>query len=439
MNLFFKKLFGQLLSTEKYEQQISEMGVAVQRYRQIEQSNDWKEYQLLREAVHAAEFLAKKKQLQSTKYKQTTYYALLKELNDLKNNKKLQAFLAVQNTTLLKDFLDFRNSPDYVKLSDKNLVKASDDLKRWADFEKSKKYKAYLAMKDSSLPARYSELQKQTADEVFQQENIFWSNPNRWVTTEEYKQETRYKQLAKNPDIQFFLAQNKQEIERRESYHQTFADEFDWKRLDDSAWRAGFAYASPILKRHHSFVNEQQAYNEGKNCGTINGIFTLLTKEEATMAAAWDEKRGFVNKEFAYTSDVVTTAEAFRQQEGLFAAKVRCSGAINHVAWMGSDKQLPLVKFFHFNGKKLYMGNTTTNGFIGEQIKGINPQEFYIYSIVWNKRELIWYVNNLEVYRTANNIPQEALYLAFSSFISAGQRGAEGKIEADWVRVYTIK
>ncbi len=436
MNLFFKKLFGKLLSTEKFEQHIADAATSVQRYRQIEKSNDWKEYQLLHELVTSADFQAKKKQLTTTKYKQTTHFALLKELSALKKNKKLQAFLAVKDSSVLKDFLFFRNSPDYVKLSDKALVKASDDLKHWADFEKSKDYQAYLGMKDSPLPARYAELQKQTADEVFQEENIFWANPNRWITTEDYKQETRYKQLAESPDIQFFLAQSKAEVERCEAYTATFADEFDWKRLDDSAWRAGFAYASPLLKRHHSFANEQQANNEGKNCGTINGVLTLLTKEETVTAAAWDEKRGFVSKDFAYTSDVVTTAEQFRQKEGLFMAKVRCSGAINHVAWMGGDKKLPLVKLFHFDGKKLFVGNTSEKGFAGERIRGINPQEFYIYSIVWNKQELIWYVNNVEVYRTANCIPQEALYLAFSSFISAGQRGAEGKIEADWVRVY---
>ncbi len=439
MNLFFKKLFGQLHTTEKFEQHITDAGSAVQRYRQIEQSNDWKEYQLLHEVVTAAIFQEKKKQLITTPYKKTKHHALLKELSELKKNKKLQAFLAVKNSAVLKDFLFFRNSPEYVKLSDKALVKTSDDLKRWADFEKSNEYKAYLGMKNSPLPARYEELQKLTADEVFQQENIFWENKNRWVTTEEYKQEIRYKQLAESPDIQFFLKQNKQIIEAHEAYTPTFADEFDWKRITDSSWQAGFAYASPMLKRHHSFVNEQQAYNEGKNCGTINGVFTLVTKEESVTASAWDEKRGFINKDFAYTSDVVTTAEQFRQKEGLFMAKVRCSGAINHVAWMGSDKKLPLVKLFHFNGKKLYVGNTTLNGFVGEQIKGINPQEFYIYSIVWNRNELIWYVNNLEVYRTANNLPQEALYLAFSSFIPAGQHPAEGKIEADWVRVYTIK
>ncbi len=438
MNLFFKKLTGKLLSTEKFEQRMSDAAAAMQRYREVEKSNDWKEYKMLHDFVTSAAFVERKNLLIKTKYKTTKYYQLSEELRCLKKNKKLQAFLAVRNSTILKDYLFFRNSPDYVKLSDKTLVKASDDLKRWLVFEKSREYKAYMRLKDSTLPARYVELLKLTADEKFQQENIFWENPKRWVTTDEYKHEMRYKQLAESPDIQFFLKQDVHQIERMERYHCTFADEFDWKRLSDSAWKAGFSYKNKALKRNHSFVYEQQANNDGKNTGTINGTLNLLTREETTIASAWDEKKGFVNKEYRYTADVITTADAFRQKSGLFMAKIRCEGAVNHVAWMGCDTKLPLVKLFHHTGKKTLVGCATANGFVGEKVSGISKEDYYIYSILWQDNTLIWYVNNLEVYRTSANVPQEALYLAFSSFISAGQKPGEGKIEADWVRCYTI-
>jgi hypothetical protein len=40
------------------------------------------------------------------------------------------------------------------------------------------------------------------------------------------------------------------------------------------------------------------------------------------------------------------------------------------------------------------------------------------------------------VYRTASNIPTEEMYLAFNSFITEKQRGSNGALEVDWVRVY---
>ena len=45
-------------------------------------------------------------------------------------------------------------------------------------------------------------------------------------------------------------------------------------------------------------------------------------------------------------------------------------------------------------------------------------------------------INNLEVYRTASNIPAQDMFLAFNSFIPEKQHAGIGHIEVDWVRVY---
>ncbi len=439
MNLFFKKLFGKLYSTEKFEQLMDEAATIVKRYRALEHSNEIKEYKLLKEEVTSPEFLARKKQLVTTKYKNTKYYRVLQELKKLQNNKELHIYLEVKDSEILKDYLLFRHSVDYVKLSDKKLVAQSPDLKRMKAFEKSKAYRTYVKVQNSSLPADLIRLQKEVADEAFQRENQFWSNANRWQTTEEYKHEVRYQHLAESPDIIFFFAQDLKRIQAYEEWQVIFAEEFDWKRLADSQWTAGFAYPNKTMKRIHSYADEKQANNGGKNTGTINGILTLVTTEEHTTAPAWDEKKGFVSKEFDYTSDVITTADTFRHKGGLFVAKIRCEGRINHAAWLGADTQLPLLKLFHFNGKHICVGNTTKSGFVGEKVKGISASDYYIYALDWRKNELIWYINNLEVYRTSNNVPKEELYLAFSSFITSMQRPEEGKLEVDWVRVYTKK
>ncbi len=440
MNLFFKKLFGRLQSTEKYEKLMDETASAVKRYRALEGSNEIKEYQLLKEEVTSPEFLARKKQYIKTKYKNTKQYQVMQDFKKLQNSSKLHTYLEVKDSEVLKDYLLFRNSVDYIKLSDKKLVAQSPDLKRLKDFETSKAYKTYLKVQHSSLPSEFARLQKEIADEAFQRENLFWSNPNRWQTTEDYKHEARYLQLADSPDIRFFFAQDVNKIHEYEKWKVTFAEEFDWKRLADSHWTPGFAYKNKAMKRVHSYVEEQQANNGGKNTGTTNGIMTLVTKEEKVTASAWDEKKGFVPKEFDYTSDVITTADYFRQEQGLFVIKLRCEGRINHAAWLGTDIPTPLLKLFHFNGKNIFVGSTTTsNGFVGEKVKGISAEDYYIYALDWNKDELIWFVNNVEVYRTKNTLPKEALYFAVSSFITAAQRAEEGKLEVDWIRVYTKK
>ena len=117
-------------------------------------------------------------------------------------------------------------------------------------------------------------------------------------------------------------------------------------------------------------------------------------------------------------------------------AKIRAEGNIHHAFWLGSGDRLPVISIFHFNGKNITMGNYTPNGFDGTVVRGISPRKYFIYSLRWTKNELIWLVNNVEVYRTTRNLPAEKLFLALSSFIDEKQRGSEGLLSVAWVRVY---
>jgi len=218
----------------------------------------------------------------------------------------------------------------------------------------------------------------------------------------------------------------------------SFQDEFDWNTLDKSHWDFGFHYKSDKLIGNHSFSNEKQANHSGKNVSVVEGILKLVTKHEKVRVRAWDTSKGFIEKEYNYTSDVLQTAESFRQKQGVFRAKLRCTGNVQHAFWLGAESKLPHISIFHFNGKAITLGNANKNVIDGIQIKGLNPAQFYIYTLIWSAKELIWMINDLEVYRTASNIPLDSMYLAFNSFISQKQKGSAGSLEVDWVRTYTL-
>jgi beta-glucanase (GH16 family) len=154
-------------------------------------------------------------------------------------------------------------------------------------------------------------------------------------------------------------------------------------------------------------------------------------------ARAWHPRRGFMEKEYHFTSDVLQTADTFSQKYGVIRAKLRCDGSVQHAFWLGSDGKLPHINIFHFDGKKISVGNANINLFDSIKIGGLNPSKYLIYTLIWNKKELIWMINDLEVYRTSSNVPNEEMFLSFNSFISENQRGSAGSIEVDWVRVYT--
>lgn len=439
MNLFLKKLTGGLWTTDKLEARMKQQEADIVRYRRVEKSAVLAEYMELKQIVGSKDFQDKKTRLTQTKYKETVPFRKLAELHKLNKDKALQLYFAVNDSALLADYLAFRESEDYVRLGDKKEVRKSPDLKRLFKFEHSRAYRTWLSYKDSETPKRYHALQEEVSTETFRKENMFWSNARRWLTTEEYKQECRLAELAANDDVVFYFAQDRKRIEEMETWKTVFLDNFDWRKMTDSAWRPGFAYQGKALKHEHSFANEHQANNGGKNTGTINGNLTILTQKETVTAPAWDEKKGFVSKEFDYTSDVIQTADAFRQQEGLFMAKIRCSGKVHHTFWLGTGAKTPLVHLFNYNGKKLFVGNTSVTGFDGTSVCGIGLGQYYIYSLRWTKTEMVWYVNNMEVFRTSRNLPIEPLYLAVSSFLPMAERPSEGKLEVDWVRVYATE
>jgi hypothetical protein len=110
---------------------------------------------------------------------------------------------------------------------------------------------------------------------------------------------------------------------------------------------------------------------------------------------------------------------------------------------LGADGKLPHVNIFHFDGKNIVVNNYAKEGnsvsAVKETIKGISVEDFYIYSLEWSATELIWRVNNVEVFRTERNVPKESLSPVFQSFISENQQGGAGTFEVDWIRIYAKK
>jgi len=435
MNLFWKKLFGGLTSTAKFEQEMIQFQKDMQHYTKVEQSVELIEYNELLHAVNAPEFKKKRNTLQNRKYKDTEEYRDNRKFTALQNKSVVKSYYRILESKELKEFLAFRETPEAELLSDKEGVKKSDKLKKFKQFEQSKDYRIYVRLHNSYLIKEYEELKTKVSTPEFAKMNAFWANKNRWESTAEYQKEKRFNELASNPDIKFFLKENPKRFNNFCSFRLSFSDEFDWNTLSKSNWNFGFHYENKNLIGDHSFANEHQANNSGKNISVSNGILRIATKKEHVKARAWDATKGFIEKEFDYTSDVMQSAEKIQQEYGIFQTKLRCSGEINHAFWLGSTQKQPLIEIFHYNGKSIKVGSSDKNGKNEEIITGLKPSNFHIYTLIWTKSEIVWMINNLVVHRTTAQIPQENMYIAFNSFIS--QSPTEGLLEVDWVRVYS--
>ena len=266
--------------------------------------------------------------------------------------------------------------------------------------------------KEKAEVAQYLALAEQIQTPAFQEANAFWKNPKRWLTTPESQQEKRYNELVKHADILFFFQHTAQEIAELEAYKMVWAAEFETQM--SGAWQTGFLYPSKEFKADHSHVGEGQAYVQGRNTQVANRMLTILTKKEKTTAAAWHPTKGMIMHEFAYTSDVWHTAEAVAPKSGVLQAKVRLAGKAKHILCLtkaNAKKALHLLP-------------------ADKQVKDA------IYTLVWNEKEVINYVNNVEVSRMSNPLAGEALHLLMRSYLPENVK-ATGKMDIDWVRIYT--
>lgn len=436
MNLFWKNLFGGITPTSELEKNEKELLEAMHRYDEIENSVEIVEYKALFHEVKSSLFIEKKKTLQNRKYKDTEEYRSFRKLHKLQNSPSIKLYFEVLNSMELEQYLAFKSSPQFEDLGDKAKVKQSEKLLKFKKFEHSKEFKTYSRYHNSYVISEYEQLKIKTSVPEFKESNDFWSNPRRWQTTPEYAQEQRFYELAKNKDIIFYLKEKPERFEKYKRLKLTFQEDFDWNTLDKSSWNFGFHYKSPNLMGNHSFANEKQANNGGRNVSVEDGILKIATKNEKVTMPAWHPTKGFIDKEFSYTSDVLQLANKFRQHKGEFSAKIRIKGNINHAFWLGADQKLPQINIFHFDGKCIRVGNVNKNLVDGIKIYGLNPRKFYIYTLQWTEKELIWLINDLEVYRTASNIPKEAMYLVFNSFIPEKQKASTALLEVDWVKVY---
>lgn len=436
MNLFWKKFTGKLIPTAKFEALEAELKSSLIRYNEVAKSLELEEYNKLFHEVKSAAFIENKKVLQNRKYKDTEEYRDTRKFHKLENSAGIKMYFQALKSKELEAYLAFEKTPEFEDLGDKKKVKASEKLQELKRFERSKEFKNYTRFHDSYIIKEYEQLKALVNSADFQKRNEFWVNAQRWQTTPEYAKEQRFYELAKNPDIDFYINEKPERFNAIKHRKETFTEDFNWNVIDKSRWNIGFYYKNKKMIANHSFANEKQANNSGKNISVENGILRLATKHEKTTARAWHPTKGFIEQEFQYTSDVINTADEFRQKFGTISAKLRCTGNINHAFWLGADGKLPHINIFHFDGKRIKIGNAGKEIMDGVEIKGLNPSQFHVYTLQWTEKELIWKINNLEIYRTASNIPKEEMFMVLNSFIPAKKHGSTGYFDVDWIKIY---
>ena len=422
-----------MLSTEAFEKAIHDMQERVKRWRAIEKSPELAEYKELKKIVESSDFQEAKNELINRKYKDTQEGRKMMEYEALSNSSSIRRYRRALKDEEFQAFLAFRETEDFAKIKSVKQVLTDPMIRKYNLLYYSSYYKNYLKVLNSPDLKRLAELEEEVHKEDFQKRHALWADNKRWQHSDQYKTFARYQELANSDDIKFFFESREEKIDWAELFRPTFDDDMS----SSKNWKAGFGYANPAMKDGHSRTSERQAYNGGKNTFFVEGRMDLETREESKKAIAWDEKKGFTEHVFEYTSDVMNTKDVFMQESGMFMAKVRSQGAGHHFFGLGTGKlNNPMIALYHYNGKNHQMGLVNGSKTEMADLTGMLRSMYYVYTFRWTKNELIWYVNNLEILRLPNRLPKEAMFFYAQSWLPKAEKGGAGKLKIQWARAY---
>jgi hypothetical protein len=347
---------------------------------------------------------------------------------------KSSAFLAKKNMKPI----GFKDSEEYKKLLEYNRLKGSPEIKEFYRFKSSKEYANYLNTHDSKRLERYAELKEYVATADFREKKNYLLDKKRFEKTEMHKQVLEYDKLKKDGEIiWYFKVKDSDKFDILKSRELTFSDEFTADKLDTSKWLTNHYWGEKLLKDRYSVESDLHAYTEKDNFELRNSILKINTRPQRVKGKVWTAEKGFTEKEFSYTSGIINSGKSFRQQYGIFSAKIRLGNTEARSAfWMLAETITPHIDICRTSKGKVWSDlffNKSHHFFksIGSRYAG----DFFIYTLEWTPGSLTWLINNTEICVLTENIPHDPMYVILSGGLDKPINGMTS-MEIDWVRVY---
>lgn len=396
-------------------------------YHNFENTPFYPKYKELIDTITDAEFVRKKKYLQTRKYKDTDEYKKMAQFKKLASSLAVRFYLYLLQSEKVQSYLRAMKEGKEV---DKKLVK-SFSVRKFIEYHHSEAVNEYF------------ELKKAVEQPDFKKANDFWANPQRWKLTEEAKVENEFSKLCQTPDVKTYRDANKNRIKHFDSFAPLAESLFHKNAFPDTIWQGGFFYPNDAMKKYHSYPDQLQAFNEGKNISIQDGLLSIQVRKEPSQQVAWHPSKGFILHNYTYTSDIINSGKTIQINKGMVVMKIKSTGNMHHLVTLQNIDRTTNIILFHSIANKVEIGIRTPKSKQIEKISGINPADWHYYFLIWNEKELIWLINNYEVCRIQNNLGNEKFYLQATSFIpKKAEKGVQldpqGSLDMAFVGVYSV-
>jgi beta-glucanase (GH16 family) len=229
----------------------------------------------------------------------------------------------------------------------------------------------------------------------------------------------------------------------------TFQDEFSSNELNRSIWKTGFDWGQ-------TYNGTEQALFIDSAFSIKNGVLCIKSNRDTVTGTVYDTGFIPVQKDYYFTSGMIHSSYSFSQLYGYF--EIRCKTPLGKGFWpafwlMSPNSWPPEIDVFEISGKEpniIHMANHFFNNNKEHRQVSANfygndfSKDFHVFAIEWNPKEIIWFLDNKQVYKTETCVPNERMFLIASSGMGGGEFSGytdqstflPNYLEIDYIRVY---
>jgi hypothetical protein len=395
-------------ATSKYESESDKLRSDFVEYKKFEVSDELKHFLDLEKEVSSEDFKQNIKKIKSQKFKLTEEFG------------KEQEYKLSAKSKIVKSYLKDKDSDEGKALAESQEIKTFLELEKYVNTEKFAETKKYMAL----------------------------SGQQKFELTEEYKKQQEFLQLVKSEKILWYKKiQKKYPFSWVEKWDLSFEENFESGKLDSKIWMGRYLNGDKLLGKGYVQADDKHSFTEGKNLEIIDKKLRILTRREKSKGLVWDKKLGFYEKEFDFTSDMITSAKSFSQSFGVIEAKVKFGNSgVSQAFSLMSEQLLPHVDIVKYEKGKIFCGNYwKSDSSISKSLSSAGGSkygsDYHIYTLIWENGKMTWKINGVEFKVQSSGVPDGALFLSFNSSLKekADESAIPSAFEIDWVRVFKAK
>jgi hypothetical protein len=364
----------------------------------------------------------------------------IKKSDDFKRYVELKEY--VESPMYRKELATIRTM-SYATSKERMLERRWKELRRYPEV---KRFRKTGVESDMEYVREYIDLDDKLTSPSFLQHKAYLKNKKRHLQSEPHFKFLEYNRLCKSEFVrQYYKIEKKYAavFTEMERWTTVFHDEF----LDETLapqWDTKPYWRELMLEQNYSSNREEHALSDGANISLKGGggVAQIITRHEDAASVAWDEKMGFIPREFSYSSGMLSSAHRLQMKFGKLEAKLAFPNVKNiyHVFGLGSGRNTPEISIVHYCNKRLIMGAYLADRMVSLVKKlRLHNNHFYIFRLERTTKSLKWYINGKKIFE-GRNPTTEPLYIAFASGVIGKTEDEKlpALFEIDYVKLETV-